>query len=109
MPEQEKAINDAGKSTNADSCQLDTVVIRRAWKLRRKSNEGFTTHFYVEYIERQSGMNCCYIKKVQFTKLCDAPAIVLRKIGDTYLIQETMALTKRTLWDIGALLFEHAV
>jgi hypothetical protein len=34
---------------------------------------------------------------------------VLRKIGDTYLIQETMALTKRTLWDIGALLFEHAV
>jgi hypothetical protein len=26
MTEQEKAINDAGKSTNADSCQLDTVV-----------------------------------------------------------------------------------
>jgi hypothetical protein len=27
MSEQEKAINDAGESTNADSCQLDTVVI----------------------------------------------------------------------------------
>ena len=26
MQKQEKAINDAGKSTNADSCQLDTVV-----------------------------------------------------------------------------------
>ena len=26
MPEQEKTINNAGKSTNADSCQLDTVV-----------------------------------------------------------------------------------
>jgi len=27
MPEQEKANIDAGKSINADSCQLDTVVI----------------------------------------------------------------------------------
>jgi hypothetical protein len=99
----------SGKSTNADSCKPDTVVKWRAWKLSRKSNEGFTTHFYVHYIERQSGINCYDIRKVQFTKLCDAPATVLRKIGDIYIIQETMVLTKQTLWDIGALLFEHTI
>ena len=27
MTEQEKTINDAGKSTNAESCQLDTVFV----------------------------------------------------------------------------------